>query len=156
VEIVRFGVGHRRPNGPPGTVGVSGQVIHSDERGVVSELAFARGARIEPHSSPSLAWFVVIEGGGRARVGDEESRVAAGDAVLWPPDVVHAAWTEHGPMRAFVVEFALGGDRADAAGILEGRGVRLVTGEAAGVARADGALRDDGPAAYDPAEGEPR
>ena len=82
--------------------------------------------------------------------------MAAGDAVLWPPDVVHAAWTEHGPMRAFVVEFALGGDRADAAGILEGRGVRLVTGEAAGVARADGALRDDGPAAYDPAEGEPR
>ncbi|HEY3523281.1 MAG TPA: cupin domain-containing protein, partial [Candidatus Limnocylindrales bacterium] len=94
MEIVRFGVGHRRPNGPPGTVGVVGQVIHSDGRGVISELAFARGARIEPHSNPNLAWLVVIEGGGWTRVGDEQSRVAAGEAVLWPPDVVHAAWTE--------------------------------------------------------------
>jgi quercetin dioxygenase-like cupin family protein len=156
VEIVRFGVGHRRPNGPPGTVGVSGQVIHSDERGVVSELAFARGARIEPHSNPNLSWFVVIEGGGWARVGDEQARVAAGEAVLWPPDVVHAAWTEHGPMRAFVVEFAPGATGADGGRILEGRGVRLLPGDAGAASRAEGGLRHDAPAAYDPTEGEPR
>ena len=46
IEIRRFGVGHRRPDGPPGTVGVTGQLIHSDERGIISELSFARGARI--------------------------------------------------------------------------------------------------------------
>jgi hypothetical protein len=51
IEIRRFGVGHRRPDGPAGTVGLQGQVIHSDGRGVISELAFARGARIEPHST---------------------------------------------------------------------------------------------------------
>ncbi len=155
MEIVRFGVGHRRPNGPPGTVGVTGQVIHSDARGVISELAFARSARVEAHSNPNAVWFVVIEGGGWTRVGDEESRVAAGDAVLWPPDVVHAAWTEHGPMRAFVVEFA-GGAAADAGRVLEGRAVRLLPGEAGRAERGEGALRVEGAADYDPSEGEPR
>ena len=41
--------------------------------------------------------------------------VAAGEAVLWPADDPHAAWTEHSAMRAFVVEFA-GPDDADIAG----------------------------------------
>ena len=53
IEIRRFGVGHRRPDGPIGSVGLTGQVIHSDGRGTVSELAFARNARIEPHASPN-------------------------------------------------------------------------------------------------------
>lgn len=155
MEIVRFGVGHRRPNGPPGTVGVAGQTIYGEERGVISELAFARSASIEPHANPNLGWFVVIEGGGWVRVGDEQTRVAAGEAVLWPPDVVHAAWTEHGPMRAFVVEFgAAGGPGREA--VLEGKGVRLLPEEAGSAPRAEGELRDDGRRAdYDPTEGEP-
>jgi hypothetical protein len=53
IEIRRFGVGHRRPEGPIGSVGLTGQVIASDGRGTVTELAFARGARIEPHTSPN-------------------------------------------------------------------------------------------------------
>ena len=106
MEIRRFGVGNRRPDGPPGTDGVAGQVIHSDGRGAVSELAFARRARIEPHSNPNTTWFVVIEGGGWVQVGDERARVAAGEAVLWPADVVHGAWTELSEMRAIVVELA--------------------------------------------------
>ena len=40
------------------------------------------------------------------RVGDEQARVAAGEAVVWPPNVVHSAWTELTPMRAIIVEFA--------------------------------------------------
>ena len=35
IEIRRFGVGHRRPDGPIGSVGLTGQVIHSDGRGTV-------------------------------------------------------------------------------------------------------------------------
>lgn len=105
IEIRRFGVGHRRPDGPAGTSGVSGQIIHADARGSVSELALARGARIEPYASPNAMWLVVFEGGGWVGVGDERTRVAAGEAVCWPPDVPHAAWTEHSEMRAFVVEF---------------------------------------------------
>lgn len=106
IEIRRFGVGHRRPDGPPGSVGLTGQVIHSDGRGTVSELAFARNARIEPHSNPNTAWFIVVEGGGWVGVGDEWTRIAAGEAALWPADITHAAWTEHSEMRAFVVELA--------------------------------------------------
>ena len=80
--------------------------VHVDERGVVAELALKPNAAIAPHSNPNLAYFLVIEGGGFVQVGDERARVAAGEAVVWPPNVVHAAWTELTPMRAIVVEFA--------------------------------------------------
>jgi quercetin dioxygenase-like cupin family protein len=85
---------------------VRGQSIHADERGLVAELALERDAAISPHSNPNLAYFLVIEGGGFVRVGDETARVSAGEAVVWPPDVIHGAWTEASPMRAIVVEFA--------------------------------------------------
>jgi quercetin dioxygenase-like cupin family protein len=111
IEVRRFGVGHRRKDGPPGTTGVTGQVIHSDGRGVISELAFARNGRIQPHANPNTTWFVVIEGGGWVGVDGESIRVAAGEAVLWPADIPHAAWAEHGHMRALVVEFAGADDR---------------------------------------------
>ncbi len=153
IEIRRFGVGHRRPDGPDGSVGLTGQVIHSDGRGIISELAFARGARIEPHANPNTTYFIVVEGGGWVGVGDERSRIAAGEAACWPPDVVHSAWTEHSEMRAFVVEF--GG--ADDGGAVLGRARELVHGEAGTVARGIGALAEQTP---DPArrgssEGEP-
>ena len=120
IEVRRFGVGHRRPDGPPGTVGVTGQPLHSDGRGAVTELAFARGARIEPHTNPNTSWLIVIEGGGWVGVGEEATRVAAGEAVLWPADLPHAAWTEHSQMRAFVVEFT-GADDSALRDVLEGR-----------------------------------
>lgn len=155
IEVRRFGVGHRRPEGPPGTVGVTGQVIHSDERGVVAELAFARGARMEAHSNPDLTWFVVIEGGGWAAVGDEQIRVAAGEAVRFPPAIEHAAWTDHTPMRAIVVELAQGD--AHPALLLEGLAIRLPAADEAEAEKGEGGLREDPgrPAAYDPGEGEP-
>ncbi len=106
IEVRRFGVGHRRPDGPPGTRGIEGQVIRSGPTGLISELAFSRDARITPHTNPRWTYFVVIEGGGWVGVGDERCRVQAGEAVVWPPDVLHAAWTDGAPMRAIVVEFA--------------------------------------------------
>ncbi len=104
IEIRRFGVGHRRPDGPPGTVGIEGRVIESRASGSIAELAFGRQARITPHSNPRWTCLLVIEGGGWVGVGDERSRVTAGEAVVWPPDVLHAAWTDGVPMRAIVVE----------------------------------------------------
>jgi quercetin dioxygenase-like cupin family protein len=139
VEIRRFGFGNRRPEGPPGTVGVEGQVIHGDARGVIAELAFRKGARIEPHDNPNTTWFIVVEGGGYVQVGEEQRRVAAGEAVLWPAGVTHGAWTEHGPMRVFVVEFA-GTDDADMRGILEGRARRLLPGQAGAASKGEGRL----------------
>ena len=104
IDVRRFGVGHRRPDGPPGTTGIEGQVIQSGPTGTIAELAFRRRARITPHTNPNWTCFVVIEGGGWVGVGDERTRVQAGEAVVWPPDVLHAAWTDGAPMRAIVVE----------------------------------------------------
>jgi quercetin dioxygenase-like cupin family protein len=158
MEIRRFGVGNRRPDGPPRTTGVAGQVIHADGRGVISELAFARRASVEPHSNPNTTWFVVIEGGGWVQVGDERARIAAGEAVLWPADVVHAAWTELTEMRAIVVELG-GADDALVRGILDGRPLPLPAGGGsvdATAARADGELSQPPADAHGSAlEGEP-
>ena len=74
IDVIRFGVGHRRPDGPAGTHGIRGQVIHSDARGAVSELAFSRGAVVEPHTNPNTTYFIVIEGGGWVVVGEERLR----------------------------------------------------------------------------------
>jgi len=154
IEIRRFGVGHRRKDGPPGTTGVTGQVIHSDRRGVISELAFARNGRIDPHTNPSVTWFVVIEGGGWVVVDGERARVAAGEAVLWPPDVPHGAWADHSPMRAIVVELT-GGDEESAAALIDASAVHAL-GSGTPVERGEGALRGPGPGpAPDPGAGEP-
>ena len=155
IEIRRFGVGHRRPDGPQGTTGVSGQPIHSDARGAVTELAFARGARIEPHANPNTTWLVVFEGGGWVGVGDERTRVAAGEAVLWPADVPHAAWTEHSEMRAIVVELA-GPDDSAVRGVLEGRAIASQPAFDRPAEPAVGGLVTDGRRTHhDPDAGEP-
>jgi hypothetical protein len=80
----------------------------------VTELALKANASIAPHASSNLTYLLVIEGGGFAQVGEERARVAAGEAVVWPPGVVHAAWTESTPMRAILIEF--GPEQGDAAG----------------------------------------
>jgi quercetin dioxygenase-like cupin family protein len=153
IEIRRFGVGHRRPDGPPGSVGLTGQVLHTDGRGIIAELAFARNARIEPHSNPNTTYFIVVEGGGWVGVGDERTRIAAGEAALWPADLIHSAWTEHSEMRALIVELA----GADDAGAVLGQARELAPGEGGPVGRGVGALapRTPDPARREAADGEP-
>ncbi len=141
MEIRRFGVGNRRAGGPAGTVGVEGVVIHSDARATISELAFAKGGSIPIHDNPNSAWFIVIEGGGYVLVGEEERRIAAGEAALWPAGLVHGARTEYGPMRAIVVELA-GADDAHLRTVLEGVAKRLGPGEAGNVNRGIGRLAE--------------
>ena len=152
IEVRRFGVGHRRPDGPPGTTGIAGQVIESGSAGTIAELAFERRARITPHTNPNWSYFLVIEGGGWVGVGEDWTRIAAGEAAVWPADVPHAAWTEHSEMRAFVVEF-MGSDDRD---VIAGRAAAAADGRATAVEHAVGQLapRDRGGSA-DPSEGEP-
>ncbi len=159
MEIKRFGPGFRRPNGPPGTQGVSGQVILHDPRAVITELAFQRYALITPHSNPTnTALFIVISGGGFVQVGDERARVNHGEAVVWPPGSIHGAYTDGTEMRAIIVELVSAPD----GGPLEGEAHSVAgsdTGAGAehGATRADGSLtertimRDE----YDSSEGEP-
>ncbi|HLY13652.1 MAG TPA: cupin domain-containing protein [Candidatus Limnocylindrales bacterium] len=162
MEIRRFGIGQRRPDGPPGTHNVQGALIDSGPHGVVAELALARHASIELHTNPNTAWFVVIEGGGLVTVGSERSRVFAGEAVLWPAGVPHGASTELTEMRAIVVEFppmelALGPGAAivDVPVVGAGSAAGSVAGSRS-VEPADGRLVDERPAPYDPRHGEPR
>lgn len=157
MEIRRFGPGHRRPDGPPGTQGVAGQTIFRDEVAVVTELAFQRYAIITPHANQTnTALFIVISGGGFVQVGDERARVNHGEAVVWPPGIVHGAYTDGTEMRVIVVEFmgasevpqTFVGSAADITG--RGSGTRTAT-------RGEGALaerrltREE----YDSSEGEP-
>jgi quercetin dioxygenase-like cupin family protein len=153
IEIRRFGVGHRRPDGPPGSIGLTGQVIHSDGRGVVSELAFARRARIEPHTSPNTSYLIVVEGGGWVGVGDERTRIAAGEAAVWPADIIHSAWTEHSEMRAFVVELTGPDDTV----VVAGSAAEVVSTDRDPAAKAVGELapRPVRLTEGDPREGEP-
>ncbi len=72
-------------------------------------------------------------------VGDERTRIAAGEAAVWPADILHSAWTEHSEMRAFVVELA----GADDGGVVAGsarEGV-LGTGDERPIQRGTGQLR---------------
>jgi quercetin dioxygenase-like cupin family protein len=140
IDVRRFGVGHRRPGGPPGTAGIESQVIEGGAPGSISELAFRRRARITPYSSPNPSYFLVIEGGGWVAVGDERVRVTAGEAVVWPPDIPHGAWTDGSPMRAIVVELA--GARSIPTLVTEGRA--RVVGPGGGQAASRRVTRGDG------------
>jgi quercetin dioxygenase-like cupin family protein len=151
MDIRRFGPGHRHPDGPPGTQGLTGQVIWNDERGHISELAFSRHGLIAPHANPNLTLFIVISGGGWVQVGEERTRVNHGEAVVWPPDVAHGAWTEGSEMRALVVELR---DCPGGGLLLEGTATPI---EAPTVSPARGELAERAPRRedHDESEGEP-
>lgn len=153
MEIKRFGPGHRRPGGPVGTQGVTAQVIFHDDRAVVTEMAFQRYAIITPHTNQSnTALFIVISGGGFVQVGDERARVNHGEAVVWPPGLIHGAYTDGTEMRAIIVELI--GDEGIAAEVVAE--AREVSASRAATP-AEGSLaerrltRDE----YDSSEGEP-
>ena len=128
MEIRRFGPGHRRPDGPPGTRGLAGQVIWNDDRAHISEFAFSPHGLITPHTNPNTTLFIVVSGGGFVQVGDERIRINHGEAVVWPPDVPHGAYTDGVEMRAIVVELPV----APAGGIVvDGATARLEPGGSA-------------------------
>jgi quercetin dioxygenase-like cupin family protein len=148
VDIRRFGPGNRRPEGPPGTTGLTGQVIWSDQRGHVSELAFSKQGAITPHANPNTTLFVVVSGGGWVQVGEERTRIAHGEAVVWPAGVAHGAWTEGSEMRAIVIELPLAPTR-----VVEGIAQRSDT--PAEPARGSLAERLPDPSTHDESHGEP-
>jgi quercetin dioxygenase-like cupin family protein len=152
MEIRRFGIGHRRPDGPPGSTGVSSAVIESGPRATIAELAFVRGATVKPHANANATWVLIIEGGGFVRSGDEQSRVAAGEAILFEPGEIHAVWTELSEMRAIVVDVGAA-DPVVVAALLAGGTDSAQPPDTGG--KVDGSLVVDRVATYDPSHGEP-
>ncbi len=47
------------------------------------------GSRQRPHSHAPEQVYVVVKGGGKAKVGEEERWVAAGDLIYIPPNTLH-------------------------------------------------------------------
>jgi len=97
---------------------MAGQLIWNDENASISELAFTRRGFIAPHANPNTTLFIVVSGGGVVRVGDEQVPINHGEAVVWPPDVIHGAYTDGVEMRAIVVE--LKGKSVDDVPVIEG------------------------------------
>ena len=114
-----------------------------------------RTARIEPHTNPNTAWFIVIEGGGWVVVEERDARVAAGEAVLWPPDVPHGGVDRSRP-HAGVRRGVRRRGRHDVPGDLRGPGRPQVgAGDGTGRRAARHAHRPGHPPPPDPDAGEP-
>ncbi len=150
MEILRFGPGFRRPRPTSGSHGLAEQVLWSDPRARITELAFSSRGLLAPQTSPDIGLFIVVAGGGFVQVGDERSAINHGEAVEWPAGVAHGAWTDGTTMRALLVEVP---ETA-----LEARHVRLaeppvVTDPTP--ARGRLADREVRPEDHDPREGEP-
>lgn len=160
MDIRRFGPGHRRADSFGLNPGVDGAVIHHDEKALISELAFGRQAMITPHSNPNTALFIVISGGGYVQVGDERTRVNHGEAVMWPADVLHGAYTDGSEMRAIVIEVPAGESAVlagEAATILAARARPANAADDVSKKPVEGKLaeRQKLRADYDSSEGEP-
>lgn len=152
MDVRRFGPGHRRSGGPPGSRGVSSQVLWSDLQVHVSELALASRSLVAPHANPATALFIVVSGGGWVQVGAERLPVHHGESVVWPQGVMCAAWTEGSEMRAIVVEMA-----ASTEHIIESPAERLEGAAEGDGGRARGALKERRatPDDHDPSHREP-
>lgn len=132
MDIRRFGPDHGRLVPRPGCVGLRATVIqlpaHVLARSSAEELAdryaglpivleqptaviylsFDERAEMDEHDAPIPILFLVIGGRGFVRVGGpqaETQAVQAGDAILWPPKVLHKAWTAGETMQAIVIEY---------------------------------------------------
>lgn len=83
-------------------------VLHNE--GLIAALHFEAGGAIDEHDAPDDIIFLVIGGSGWVRVGGPQApavAVQAGDAVPWPPGVLHTAWTTDSPMTGLAVHYPL-------------------------------------------------
>ena len=144
------------PGRPAGSVGLTGQVIHSDGRGVDRRARVrARTRRIEPHTNPNTTWFIVVEGGGWVGVGDERTRIAAGEAVA-----LAGRRDPRGVDRALARcarSWSSSPGRTTGGAVISRPGARAGAGRPRGVEPGDGALAGaaTGPRAARAADGEP-
>ena len=64
---------------------------------------------MDEHDAPEPILFMVTSGRGFIRVGGPSGDtldVTAGDAVLWPANTLHKAWTDDEPLHAIAVHYS--------------------------------------------------
>ncbi len=85
----------------------------------VFALFFDAQAEIHEHDAEYPILFLVIGGSGYVRIGGPDAPpepVQAGNAVLWPANTLHKAWTDNEAMQAITIEFPIFGLDTDDAG----------------------------------------
>ncbi len=110
MDIRHWGPGHCRSELLPNCINVRGGAFFNDGQVNVAELAFEPGGEIWEHRALYPILFVVIVGEGFVRVDGQETAVHVGDAVVWPPNVLHKAWTTDKGMTALAFEYELQGN----------------------------------------------
>ncbi len=69
---------------------------------------FEENGLLHEHDALHPILFIVIGGSGFVRLGGEQGEtfeVKAGMTVLWPPKVLHKAWTENTTMQTITIEY---------------------------------------------------
>lgn len=80
-----------------------------DRDAAVACLYLEPHGELHEHEADQPTVFIVIGGSGFVRVGGPDASaiaIKAGQAVLWPPFVLHKAWTEGEPMQVITVEYS--------------------------------------------------
>ena len=133
IQSRRFGPELKAPVPRPGCRGLSARVIQLPEE-VIGQLGPEEASRrydgmpivvarsnsvvalyldahgeMDEHDAPEPILFMVTGGRGFVRVGGprgETLEVEEGDAVLWPANTLHKAWTEEEPLEAIVIHYS--------------------------------------------------
>jgi len=90
----------RRFDGPP--------IILARPNTVVALYLDAYG-EMDEHDAPEPILFMVMGGRGFVRVGGPSGdtlAVSGGDALLWPANTLHKAWTDDEPLHAIAVHYS--------------------------------------------------
>ena len=85
-------------------MGVEGKVLVREPGFFFSLLRFEPGGTIHEHPGERQAYVACLEGEGWTSVGDEHSRLRAGEFVVWPEGVPHRLWTEGTTMTTLMYE----------------------------------------------------
>jgi quercetin dioxygenase-like cupin family protein len=89
-------------------VGVVGKVLVREWGFFIAMLRFDPDGTIHEHPGLSDTIVICIDGEGWTSVGDERTRIRAGELVRWPKDVRHRLWTEGSQMTTLMFERASG------------------------------------------------
>ncbi len=90
----------RRYNGLP---------ILLDRSNSVVVLYFDPHGEMPTHPAGEPVLFMVLSGSGFVRIGGESGETVhmnAGEAVLWPANVLHKVWTEDQPLQALLIHYS--------------------------------------------------